>query len=693
MTPLGAAHGQAVPGAAVAVGSLSPARGARMLARAEAALAGMATDARRRATMLAVTVLCLLMATRLSNVLESGEPGQVPFTVALFVLPLLCAFPGTRRWLTRYRWPVLAVQAALTWVPFAVFGGSWQQGIDGLLAGMVLLLAAAPVSWLVAGGLLAVDVTLRATVTGLPHPPWHGVIQVVIYYVDNAVIFFGMVRLAQIVGEVEDARGQAADLAVARERLDAARTLETAVGERLAGISASVAAARALAHDAARARAQVAAAGAAAREAVAAARTLAATRRAGQEAEPATAPGGRAVIGSRLAWAVLVTVLLMVGGGGVAALPYYHLSTGVTVLSAADIAGIVAVQLYVSRAVRDGGRPRQWLVVLAVQAVLVYAFSFGFSAFSGGYLAPFLAGPVLLLVPGWRRWAGFAAVVVSNAVLCSALPMSELTPTFAPRPLFGLLQVCEDVVFGLLVYGLSRLARLARELEGLRGQLARMAGVAERLRVARDVHDLLGLGLSAVALKADLAGALIGRDDTRAAAELDQMTRICATARADIGQVTGQGPALSLARELHDARQLLASLGIEVRAGDLTGPLPGTADAVLAPVLREAVTNILRHATATTCVIDVTADGGAVRLAVTNDGVTGGCAAGQPAGDGTGRGLANLRARVQAADGRLACGQAADGQFTLTAEVPLAGARSADQLPVAAYPAARTQTA
>jgi len=79
----------------------------------------------RRATGYAVAVLCLLLAGRLSDVVSSGEPGQVPFTVALFVLPVLYAFRGTRPLLDRYRWPVLAVQAVLTWVPFVIFGARW----------------------------------------------------------------------------------------------------------------------------------------------------------------------------------------------------------------------------------------------------------------------------------------------------------------------------------------------------------------------------------------------------------------------------------------------------------------------------------------------------------------------------------------------------------------------------------------
>jgi two-component system sensor histidine kinase DesK len=657
-------------------GPLARARGAGVLTRLEAALMQLGGDARRRAAILAATVLCLLMTVRLSNVLLASEPAQVPFTVALFVLPVLCAFPASRGRLARRRWLALTVQAALTWVPFALFGGTWQQGIDGLLAGLVLLLVAAPVSWLVAGGALAAEVTLRAAVTGLPEPGWYGVVWVVTYYVDDALVFFGLVRLAQLVSEVEDARGQAAALAVARERLRAGRSLEAAVGERLTDISGNVAAARrALARDAAGARAQVAAAGAAARAAVADARALAIGQRAGPGPEQFTEPGARTVIGARLAWAVLVTVVLMFGALGVANTVFYHLAAGIWVLSAGATVAIVALQVWLLRAVRDGERPRRWPALLAVQAALVYAFSFGFSGFAGGTLSPFVAGLLLLLMRGWRRWAAFGAVVVSSAVLYAALPMSQLAPPFAPRPVFGLFWALLATEMGLLVYGLSRLVWLARELEGLRQQLARLAGVRERLRVARDVHDLLGLGLSAVALKADLVNALIGRDDQRAEDELDEMGGICAVTQADICQVTGQGPVLSLSCELRAAKKLLASFGIEVQAGDITRPLPVAADEVLAPVLREAVTNILRHASARSCQVELAIGDGAVRLDVINDGAAD-LPAGRPGSESDGHGLANLRARVQDAGGRLAYGRAGS-QFSLTAELPLTGASSA----------------
>jgi two-component system sensor histidine kinase DesK len=618
--------------------------------------------------------LCLLLGARLSDVLSSGEPGEVPFTVALFVLPVLYAFRGSRRRLHRYRWLVLAAQAALTWVPFAVFGSHWQEGIGGLLAGLVLLMVPGRMSWLLAGALLAAEVTGRAAGTGLPLPQaWMGVLWVVTYYVDDALVFFGMVRLAQIVAEVEEARSQAADLAVARERLQAAGSLQAAVGQRLADVAARAAAARqATSIDAAEARAQIAAAGVTARDAVAHARSV--TIRQGEAPSREPVAGPSAAIGARLAWAVLVTVLLMFAAENSGYIVYSHYGTRLTALAIGDIILTIALQLYQSGAVRRGGKPRVWPLTLALQAVLVYAFLFPFVWAYVGALGPFLAGSVLLLVPGRWRWAGYAAVVSSYAVLCSVLPVrGNLIPAEQQIP-SGLFIAAVTAEVGLMVYGLSWLAKLARELEGLRDRLARMAAVRERLRVARDVHDLLGLGLSAIALKSDLIGALIGRDDARAMTEIDEMSRICAAVRADARQVTGDGRRLSLVTELAAAQQILASAGIKVSADTPATPPPAVADEVLAPVLREAVTNILRHAVASECRIEVTARGTALHLHVGNDGVPGTSVnpgirePGRTGGHGLG--LANLEGRIRAAGGRLTIRQSG-GWFGLTAELPL----------------------
>jgi two-component system, NarL family, sensor histidine kinase DesK len=98
-------------------------------------------------------------------------------------------------------------------------------------------------------------------------------------------------------------------------------------------------------------------------------------------------------------------------------------------------------------------------------------------------------------------------------------------------------------------------------------------------------------------MKADLIGKLIGRDDARAGEEIAELARICATARADVRLVAGEARDLPLDAELAAARDVLASTGIDVRMCVSADPPPEAA-AVLVPVVREAVTNILKHSNA-----------------------------------------------------------------------------------------------
>jgi two-component system, NarL family, sensor histidine kinase DesK len=641
--------------------------------------AGSRAGVSGRAGVLAAAVLCLLLVKDVAYAAApvfGGEAVQVPFVVAIFVIPLLFAFRGPRLVLARGRWVVLAVQGLLTWVPFAVFGGRWQVGVGGLLAGLVLLTVPGLISWLIAGALLAADITVRAGVVGLPQgiaAGWPGALWAAVAFTDLGLAFFGVIRLAQLVGELQEAQDEHTGLAVAAERLQATRELQSAVGERLDGIATMAAAARqALARDPGKALAQVTAAGSSARQAVAQARAVAVGRRVLPQAEPSAPPGG-AVIGARLAWAVLVVVLCGYACAGFLDAVGADYGPRRTAFVVAGVAASILLQLRHSWAARQGRRPWAWPVTLGLQAVLAYAFFLPpiRAVFT---LSPFLAGSILLLVPGRWRWAGYAAVAVSWAALYATVPLAgeAASARSAQTTLYWAAGVAG---IGLLVYGLSWLAGMAAELEAVRAQLARMAAVRERLRVARDVHDLLGLGLSAIALKTDLIGKLVGRDDDRAAAEIGELGRTCAAARADIRLVTGDGQKLSVATELAAASQILASAGVQVTSSMPTGRLPVTADSVLAVVLREAVTNILRHSAATSCAIEVGVGDSAVRLVVSNNGVTGapGGEGGRGAGGSTG--LANLTARVQAAGGQLSTSRH-DGSFELTVEIPLPGPRA-----------------
>jgi two-component system sensor histidine kinase DesK len=592
-----------------------------------------AGDPMRSGRWFGVVLLCLLLIARLSDVGQARNYGQIPLTLALFVLPLLYAYGPTRPLLDRHRWLALAVQAMLTWVPFALFGGNWQLGIGALLGGLVLLLMPGRRAWLLTAGLLVTEVVLRTQLKGSPYPgvPSGLVLaSAVFYYLDDLALFFGVVRLVQIVDDVRDARDRLADLAVAKERLRAAGLLQATVGERIAQVTAQAAGARrVVSHDPVRARAQVAAAGAAAREAATRARTVTAGSR--DLGVPASAPV-HAVIGERLAWVILGTLILGFSGEGIVTAATARYGPRLTSLAIADIVLFAALQLYLARSLRDGARPRAWPAVLGLQLVLAYAFLLPFVAGYVGLTGVLLAGSMLLLLPGRWRWAGYGAVVISYPVLMTFVPFMHVVMvgsgvTVSETFFLG----ADTAMIGLLMYALTWLVTLARRME---------------------------------ALQADLAQALIGRDDARARAEIDAVCRICASTRADIRLVTGDGRRLSLAAELATDQDILTSAGIDVSVGT-PAAVPAEADAVLAPVLREAVTNILRHSSATACSIDVELAGtDRLRLRVRNNGAPDGV----PAADG--RGLLNLTARVRAAGGTLTS-TCTGGQFDLVAEIPL----------------------
>jgi two-component system, NarL family, sensor histidine kinase DesK len=288
-------------------------------------------------------------------------------------------------------------------------------------------------------------------------------------------------------------------------------------------------------------------------------------------------------------------------------------------------------------------------------------------------LAGLLAGSILLLLPRRVRWAGFVAVLISWCTLYALVPLYNVGPG-ATGAMFVIYEGNALVFLAFLVYGLSRLVDFAYQSERVRSELARASGVAEGLRVARDVHDFLGLGLTALALKADLVEQLIDREDQHAASEMQMMGRICAATRNDIRHVTAGHQILTLDEEVAAASEILSSVGIDMRVaiGDI--PTGTMIDKVLVPVLRESVTNILRHSSATQCSIEISTRADSVRLIVDNNGATSELAEAHENRalplpiTGTGHGLLNVANRVRAAGGEVVA-QHIDDHFTLTAKV------------------------
>ncbi|MBZ9644535.1 sensor histidine kinase [Streptomyces sp. PSKA30] len=213
------------------------------------------------------------------------------------------------------------------------------------------------------------------------------------------------------------------------------------------------------------------------------------------------------------------------------------------------------------------------------------------------------------------------------------------------------------------------LSEAVRDLRAAREELARRAVEEERLRFSRDLHDLLGHTLSVVVVKAEAARRLAPRD---VGAALTQITDIEAVGRQALTEireaVTGYREG-SLATELDRSRSALTAAGVEPVVRRSGPPLVPQTEALLGWVVREAVTNVVRHSGASHCEITVESTPERVRLTVRDNGT------GAPTADaraGIGRtGLKGLTERLSAAGGSLQAGPGAHGGFTVTAELPV----------------------
>jgi len=204
---------------------------------------------------------------------------------------------------------------------------------------------------------------------------------------------------------------------------------------------------------------------------------------------------------------------------------------------------------------------------------------------------------------------------------------------------------------GLDMIGAARLFSALRELHAARKELARLAVVEERLRLARDLHDLLGHNLSLITLKSELAGRLVEKEPARSAEEIHDIERVARQTLREVREAVAGYRQPQLASELSGARQMLEAAGIECQIEHTAEALPSATDAVLAWTVREGVTNVIRHSRARWCCIRVTCENGTIRAEVTNDGYRGQLQEQERARKGTG--LAGLTERVTAHGGQI----------------------------------------
>jgi signal transduction histidine kinase len=340
---------------------------------------------------------------------------------------------------------------------------------------------------------------------------------------------------------------------------------------------------------------------------------------------------------------------------------------GLVVLSAGLVLALLALQLlYFSRPRVELTSPLVYLALI-VQAGLAYIpwLQFG-DAWSG--LLAFVAGTVLLVFPPVAAFAAFTAVVLSAA---------WLQWTHTHLAIDALYIGVVDFTVALEVYGLTRLAGLITELHAARSELANAAVAHERLRFARDLHDLLGLSLSAIAPKGELAHRLVGKNPERAQQELSEILDVSRRALADVREVAHGYRELNLYEESRTAESVLAASRVEVRMDLNHGELPVPVRSLLATVLREGVANVLEHSDAERCDVTMRQSGDQVSLDIVNDGVV--VDASSAAQSGRGR-LRALAERVSGLGGQLTTGLDPDGRFRLRLIVPVgAGDQSADE--------------
>ncbi|WP_280668188.1 MULTISPECIES: sensor histidine kinase [unclassified Kitasatospora] len=287
--------------------------------------------------------------------------------------------------------------------------------------------------------------------------------------------------------------------------------------------------------------------------------------------------------------------------------------------------------------------------------------------------------------PAWIVLFTYTSVVI-GAVLPSGYAVRGVLATGVLTTVVALLTHTERAALpglllpaflsGLAMTGLQRLVGTMRELREARETVAHLAAAEERLRMARDLHDLLGHSLSLITLKSELAGRFMDAEKSEAArAQVADIEQVARQSLIDVREAVSGFRRPTLPVELAAARTALDTVGVTLEAAPTAAEqLPGLGDAeagALAWALREAVTNIVRHAEgATICTVamDETWDGDGARFAVLDIADNGR----GPGKSAPGNGLSGLDERLALVGGRLESGPGPLGRgFRLRALVPL----------------------
>jgi two-component system, NarL family, sensor histidine kinase DesK len=223
------------------------------------------------------------------------------------------------------------------------------------------------------------------------------------------------------------------------------------------------------------------------------------------------------------------------------------------------------------------------------------------------------------------------------------------------------------LLIGMGMVSVGQMVSTITELHRAREEMARLAVGEERLRFARDLHDLLGQSLSVIVLKSEVARGLLEHDPVQAGEAVSDIERVARGALRDVREAVAGYRKTNLAGELAGAREMLESAGISVRWDESAGDLPEEAETVLAWAVREGATNVLRHSRAREWMIKLERRNGSAVLEMVDDGA----ATAGGVGAELGNGLRGLGERVAAVGGEMKAQPVNGHGFRLAVRVPV----------------------
>jgi len=285
---------------------------------------------------------------------------------------------------------------------------------------------------------------------------------------------------------------------------------------------------------------------------------------------------------------------------------------------------------------------------------------------------------LVLLLPSWRLEFAFIYCAVSAGIYLTRREGLRVIVLAAILSLLASIRAGvspgDTATAAVLVVGLgmnslfwSALMAQNRALRRARAEITRLAVAEERLRIARDLHDLLGHNLSIVALKSELAERLLPAYPDRATAEIADVQRVARTALQEVREAVAGYRMLALASEVEQATRTLQAAGVLLSSRISVANLPMELDRALAWLVREGTTNIIRHAAATSATLCIDRHGDRIFAEYTDNGRT--CPPSLATGGAFG--LTGLGERMRALGGAFSAGPMPERGFRLYASLPL----------------------